>query len=61
VSIEKQPKKFHYNLWATLPPDKEMMFRALAKKENIAVTKLTQRALLEFIDRTASNEIIELV
>jgi hypothetical protein len=50
-------KKNTYPLWATLPADKEMLLKGIAKKKNLPLTHLTRQALIEFIERNSIEEI----
>ena len=49
--------KHKYKFRATLPHDKEILFRSLAEKQNIPVCKLVKKAIIEFIDRSAIDEL----
>jgi hypothetical protein len=42
----------------TIPPDRELMFKALAKKRKIPPAKLFRIALLEYLDKSAAEYLL---
>ncbi|MCA2854709.1 MAG: hypothetical protein IM572_06280 [Chitinophagaceae bacterium] len=55
--FSKKKRKYAYPFYAKLPPEKELLFKAIANKRGIRISKLTSQALIEFIEREALGDI----